>query len=160
MASVFRQYQPYTIGYITYSEGCNDDVNKIVWNGLGWNPEASVVEILRDYSRYFIGANYTDSFTQGLLALEQNWVGPLLTNKGVNTTLQQFQTLERQAAPSDLLNWRFQQALYRAYYDAYVRSRLLYENALEEVALERLRDARRTGTLLAMNEAERILIAP
>jgi len=157
MASVFRQYQPYTIGYITYSEGCNDDVNKIVWNGLGWNPEASVVEILRDYSRYFIGANYTDSFTQGLLALEQNWVGPLLTNKGVNTTLQQFQTLERQAAPSDLFNWRFQQALYRAYYDAYVRSRLLYENALEEVALERLRDARRTGTLLAMNEAERIL---
>ena len=157
MASVFRQYQPYTIGFITYSEGCNDDVNKIVWNGLGWNPAASVVEILRDYSRYFIGANYADSFTQGLLALEQNWVGPLLTNKGVNTTLQQFQTLERQAAPSDLLNWRFQQALYRAYYDANVRSRLLYENALEEVALERLRDARRTGTLLAMNEAERTL---
>ena len=57
----------------------------------------------------------------------------------------------------DLFNWRFQQALYRAYYDAYVRSRLLYENALEEGALEKLRDARRMGTLAAMNEAEKIL---
>ncbi len=33
-----------------------------------------------------------------------------------------------------LLNWRFQQALYRAYYDAYVRSRLLHETAIEERA--------------------------
>jgi len=157
MATVFRQYQPYTIGFIAYSEGCNDDVNKIVWNGLGWNPEADVSEILRDYSRYFIGAPYTDSFAQGLLALERNWVGPVLTNKGINTTLQQFQNLERQAAPQGLANWRFQQAVYRAYYDAYVRSRLLYETALEEQAMERLRNARRTGTLVAMNEAERIL---
>ena len=157
MATVFRLYQPHTIGFIAYSEGCNDDVNKIVWSALGWNPEADLVEVLREYSRYFIGANYTDSFAQGLLALERNWIGPVLTNKGINTTLQQFQSLERSAAPQDLANWRFQQALYRAYYDAYVRSRLLYETALEEQALERLRDARRTGTLVAMNEAEKIL---
>jgi Glycosyl hydrolase family 20, domain 2 len=157
MATVFRLYQPYTIGFIAYSEGCNDDVNKIVWSGLGWNPEADVGEILRDYSSYFIGANYADSFTQGLLALERNWVGPVLTNRGINTALQQFQSLERRAAPQDLANWRFQQALYRAYYDAYVRSRLLYETALEEQALEKLRDARRTGTLVAMSEAEKIL---
>ena len=157
MATVFRQYQPYTVGFIAYSEGCNDDVNKVVWSGLGWNPEADVTEILREYSRYFIGANYADSFTQGLLALERNWVGPVLTNKGINTTLQQFQSLERGAAPHDLANWRFQQALYRTYYDAYVRSRLLYETALEEQALDKLRDARRMGTLAAMNEAEKIL---
>jgi len=157
MATIFRLYQPYTIGFITYSEGCNDDVNKALWSALGWNPEADVVEILRDYSRYFIGPKYADSFTQGLLALERNWVGPLLTNHGVNTTLQQFQSLERQAAPQDLSNWRFQQALYRAYYDAYVRSRLIYETALEEQAMEKLRDARRTGTLVAMNEAEKIM---
>ncbi|MBO0863431.1 MAG: hypothetical protein J2P21_34040, partial [Chloracidobacterium sp.] len=157
MATVFRLYQPYTIGFITYSEGCNDDVNKTVWSGLGWNPDADVVEILRDYSRYFIGANYADSFAQGLLALERDWVGPALTNREINTTLQQFQSMERRAAPQDLANWRFQQALYRAYYDAYVRSRLIYETSLEEQALEKLRDARRTGTLVAMTEAEKIL---
>ncbi|HEY7182981.1 MAG TPA: glycoside hydrolase family 20 zincin-like fold domain-containing protein, partial [Blastocatellia bacterium] len=157
MATIFRLYQPYTIGFITYSEGCNDDVNKAVWSALGWNPDADVAEILRDYSRYFIGANYADSFAQGLLALERDWVGPVLTNRGIDTTLRQFQSMERRAAPQDLANWRFQQALYRAYYDAYVRGRLLYETALEEQALEKLRGARRMGTLVAMNEAEKTL---
>jgi len=157
MATVFRHTQPYTVGFITYSEGCNDDVNKIVWSGLGWNPDADVVEILRDYSRYFIGIKYADSFTQGLLALERNWTGPVLTNREISTTLQQFQSMERQATPRELANWRFQQALYRAYYDAYVRSRLIYETALEEQALDKLREARRTGTLAAVNEAEKSL---
>ena len=46
-------------------------------------------------------------------------------------------TLERRAPPRVLANWRFQQALYRAYYDAYVRSRLIYETDLEERALDR-----------------------
>ena len=37
-AAIFRLLQPYTIGFLTYSEGCNDDVNKFVWSALGWNP--------------------------------------------------------------------------------------------------------------------------
>ena len=32
----------YAIGFLTYSEGVNDDVNKFVWSGLGWNPETPV----------------------------------------------------------------------------------------------------------------------
>src|SRR5207249_4462153 len=117
--------------------------NKAVWSALGWDPDANVTEILRDYSRYFIGEEYADSFAQGLLALERNWEGPLLTNEGVSTTLQQFQSLERAALPPVRANWRFQQALYRAYYDAYLRSRLLYETELEERAMDALRQARR-----------------
>ncbi|GAG63929.1 unnamed protein product, partial [marine sediment metagenome] len=30
-AKIFRDLQQYAVGYITYSEGCNDDLNKIVW---------------------------------------------------------------------------------------------------------------------------------
>jgi hypothetical protein len=116
-----------------------------------------VTEVLRQYSRYFIGPDHADSFAQGLLALERNWQGPLLTNEAVYTTLQQFQSLERSASPRDRLNWRFQQALYRAYYDAYLRRRLLHETALEEAALEKLRQARRIGSLLAITEAESLL---
>lgn len=157
MASIFRLLQPHTVGAITYSEGCNDDVNKFVWSGLGWNPDADVTEILRDYSRYLIGAKYEDTFAQGLLALENNWVGPALSNGGIDTTLAQFQMMERSGSPQDLLNWRFQQALYRAYYDAYVRRRLLYETSLEEQAMDKLRQAQMTGALVAMNEAERVL---
>jgi hypothetical protein len=157
MATIFKTYQKYTNGFITYSEGCNDDVNKMVWSGLGWDPDADVLTLLRDYSRYFLGARYTDAFAQGLLALERNWQGPVLTNTGINTTLLQFQKLEKEATPQDKLNWRFQQAIYRANYDAYVRSRLLYETQLEDEALGRLRDAKLLGTALAMQEAEAIL---
>ena len=54
-AAIFRYYQPDSIGFITYSEGCNDDVNKFVWSSLGWDPDVDVEEILRQYKRAFIG---------------------------------------------------------------------------------------------------------
>lgn len=138
-AIIYRRLRQYTIGFITYSEGCNDDVNKLVWSGLGWKHDTPVVDILRDYSRYFIGPDVVDGFAQGLLALERNWRGPALTNTGIRTTLSQFQSMERSAAPARKANWRFQQALYRAYYDAYVQSRLIAETAAEDAAIAALR---------------------
>jgi hypothetical protein len=156
-ATIFRTYQDFAAGFISYSEGCNDDVNKIIWSSLGWNPNEDVLEILRQYSRYFIGEGYRDSFARGLLALEKNWQGQLATNEAVYTTLHQFRTMERSASPQDLLNWRFQQPLYRAYYDAYERRRLLHETELEERAMDKLRAARELGSLSTMREAEAIL---
>lgn len=156
-ANIFRVFQSYALGFLTYSEGCNDDVNKIVWSCLGWDPDAKVIDILRQYSQYFLGGRYRESFAQGLLALEQNWQGPLLTNETVYTTLKQFQAMEKAASPQDLLNWRFQQALYRAYYDAYQRSRLLSETQLEDRALEQLRATKKLGSRQALNQAEATL---
>jgi hypothetical protein len=156
-AVIFRAAQPYASDFITYSEGCNDDVNKVVWSALGWDPKSDVLQILREYSRYFVGPAYTDSFAQGLLALERNWRGPLAASASVYATLEQFQAMERAASPADLRNWRFQQALYRAYYDAHVRSRLLHETAIEERALERLRVARNGESREALAAAARIL---
>ena len=156
-AAIFHYAQPSTIGFITYSEGCNDDVNKIVWSALGWDPDQPVIDILRQYSRYFIGDEYEDSFAQGLLALERNWRGSLAANTGVYTTLEQFQTMERSSSPQTRLNWRFQQALYRAYYDAYVRRRLIAETAAEESEMDQLRAAKTRGSMAAMEGAEGIL---
>ena len=144
-ANILRRDGPYSIGFLTYSEGCNDDVNKIVWSALGWDPEARVIDVLRDYSRYFMGENYAEGFAQGLLALERNWQGPLLSNENVYITLRQFQAMEDSASPHDLEKWRFQQALYRAYYDAYVRSRLLYETEIENQVMNKLEEVRRVG---------------
>ena len=149
-ARIFRLFQPHTIGFISYSEGSNDDVNKFVWSALGWNPDQDVTEILRQYSRYFIGDAFSESFAQGLLALERNWHGPLAANSGVDSTLAQFQAMERAAPPPVLRNWRFQQALYRAYYDAYTRKRLLYETMLEDEAMRKLRETRDTGAAAAI----------
>jgi hypothetical protein len=157
--SIFHTFADQTIGFITYSEGCNDDVNKIVWSALGWDPKADTLEVLRDYARCLVGLpdRDADGFAQGLFALEQNWRGPLISNNSVETTFQQFRELERRAAPRVLANWRFQQALYRAYYDAYERSRLILETDLEERALDLLRQARSLGSLVAMDQAEAIL---
>jgi hypothetical protein len=157
MRDIFLHTQKHTIGFITYSEGCNDDVNKFLWSGLGWNPDADVADILRDYSRYFIGSEYTEGFARGLLALERNWRGPLLANEGVYTTLAQFESMDRTASPALQQNWRFQQAQYRAHYDAYVRARLIYESDLEQQALDRLREAASIGSLLAIEQSESIL---
>jgi len=154
---IFRRYMDIGIGFLTYSEGVNDDVNKFIWSGLGWNPDEPVIRILREFSRYFIGEQYSDSFAQGLMALERNWIGPLIANENVDTTFQVFHDMEKRASPQVKLNWRFQQALYRAYYDSYVRDRLVYETSLEKQAMEKLSNAERTGSRLAMQMAEEIL---
>jgi hypothetical protein len=156
-SQIFRLTQPHTIGFITYSEGCNDDVNKFVWSALGWDPDQPVIDILRQYSEYFIGPQHREGFAQGLLALERNWQGPLLTNPQADITLSQFQELERAASPTDLKNWRFLMGLYRAYYDAYVRRRLIRETALDAAAIDALRQYPSRGSLAVMEKAEQIL---
>lgn len=157
-ADIFHAADPkHNIGFITYSEGLNDDVNKVIWNGLGWNPNVNVHEILEDYSRYFIGEEYTHVFTQGLYNLEKNWEGSLINNRLVNVHYNMFQQMEKEASPQVRLNWRFQLALYRAYYDTYNRNRLLFETQLEERAYDVLRKAPVVGTLNAISEASRIL---
>ena len=159
-AEVLRRTAPYSIGFLSYSEGCNDDVNKMLWSALSWNPDADVNGILRDYARYFISPRYADSFAQGLENLERNWRGPLAANTGVDETLAQFQEMERTATPQMRANWRFQQALYRAYYDAYTRHRLIFENELQDKALAELKDSKGDGSSSAMTLAEAILDQP
>jgi hypothetical protein len=163
--AIFHRYQHFADGFVSYSEGSNDDVNKFIWSGLAWNPDASTKNILTDYSRFFIGDDMADSFATGLFALEQNWRGPLASNRQIDVTLAQFKDMERRATPHQKLNWRFQEALYRAYYDAYIHSRLLAENRQEELAMAALAKAKRNrpltsvGSLKAMEEAESLLDA-
>ena len=66
-AAIFHRYQHFADGMVSYSEGCNDDVNKFVWSGLLWNPEASPKSILTEYSRFFIGDDMADSFAGRLV---------------------------------------------------------------------------------------------
>ncbi len=130
-STIARQILPGALGFISYSEGCNDDVNKFIWSSLAWDSTQSVTEILRDYAHCFIGRELAPGFAQGLMNLERNWIGPLLTNAGVEITLEQFKDMEKSCSPQVMENWRFQEALYRAYYDAFVRRRLIAETAAD-----------------------------
>jgi len=156
-AKIFRDLQQYAVGFITYSEGCNDDFNKVLWSCLGWDPDTPVEDIAKEYSRYFISSRWEENFAKGLLNLEQNMYGRTLTNKYVYETLKIFQEMEKSALPQDLLNWRLQQGLYRAYYDAYIKARLEYETELKRQAKNVLRDAKQAGSLKALEKAEAIL---
>ena len=128
-------------GSISYSEGINDDVNKFIWSGQDWNPETPVIETLREYCRLFIHPDVSEGIAQGMLALERNWQGPLIANKSVEVALKQWKSVENQLPPDVVKNYRFQMGLLRAYYDAYIRERLIHETALESEAREALRDA-------------------
>ena len=110
-ALILRDILPASIGFIAYSEGCNDDVNKFVWSALAWDPEQPVPDVLRDFAHYFGGPREAEGWAQGLLALEGNWRGSLAVHASVEQTLLQFQDIEDRCSPQLLQNWRFQQAL-------------------------------------------------
>jgi len=65
--------------------------------------------------------------------------------------------MERRASVRQKLNWRFQQAVYRAHYDAYLRARLVDETNRERLAMQRLATAKQVGSVTAMSEAEALI---
>lgn len=47
-------------GAVVYSEGRYDDVNKVLWAQLLWNPERDPRDILRDYARWYLAPDVAD----------------------------------------------------------------------------------------------------
>tara|TARA_R110002049_G_scaffold104888_1_gene251504 strand:+ start:8676 stop:11117 length:2442 start_codon:yes stop_codon:yes gene_type:complete len=154
---IHNAFDQFAEGSISYSEGTNDDVNKIIWSDQDWDPETPVMETLRDYARYFVGPKYTETVSSGIMALERNIQGPLLNNEGVITTLQQWQDLESKASKEVLGNFRFQMGLIRAYFDAYQYRRLIYETRLEQQAREILSTSKVIGAIDALDKAKETL---
>jgi hypothetical protein len=147
---------PDTSGFISYSDGIHDDVNKVLWTRLSWNPKEEPRDILLDYTRFFFGAKTAERAGDGILALEKNWEGPLASNGGVDATLALWTELEA-SAPRLRDNWRWQLCLLRAYYDAYTRHRLLYESELENEVNQVLAEAPAQGTDKSIHQAKAIL---
>jgi hypothetical protein len=155
--AIHNAFDQFGIGSISYSEGTNDDVNKMVWSDQDWDPERPVMETLREYARLFVSPDLTESFAQGLVALENNWRGELLTNVGVDRTLQQWKQMEAQAPLKVQQTARFQMGLIRAYFDAYTRQRLIFETNLEAQARIMLQQATVGNTLASIKKAEVLL---
>lgn len=149
-------YAHLAVGACPYSEGNSDDVNKFVWSDQDWDPETPAIETLRDYTRLFISPDYVEGVAHGLLALEKNIEGPLVSNNNVETTLLQWRDMEDIADSVVLQNPRFQLGLIRAYYDAYQKQRLIYEMHLENRAYDALREAKKLGAFVALRKAQDI----
>ena len=143
---------PLTDGFVSYSDGCHDDVNKVIWSMKSWDNELEPNEILNDYCRYFFGANLAKKGADGINALENDWVGPIKSNGGIETTFEFWKKLEKEN-PALLGNWRWKLLVLRSYYDTYQHRRTIYEQKLEKEANKILSTAKETGSERAMNQA-------
>jgi len=155
-ADIFAKTAPHTNGFISYSDGCQDDVNKALWSGLAWNQKQKPETILAEYGRCFFSSPDALLIARGILGLEQNWQGSLRNNQGVLVNLQLWQSLEK-AHPELSTDWRWQMLLVRAYYDAYQRARLVNETQLEEEANRALEPKEGRHPSDAIQEALQIL---
>jgi hypothetical protein len=141
-----------TDGFISYSDGCHDDVNKVIWSMRGWDNELEPLDILADYCRYFFGPDLAKKGADGINALEQNWVGPIKTNGGIETTFEFWKKLETDN-PVLSANWRWKMLVTRSYYDTYQQRRKIYEEKLEKEANKILAAAKETGSENAIKQA-------
>ncbi|HOV32543.1 MAG TPA: hypothetical protein PLX23_04190 [Candidatus Hydrogenedens sp.] len=155
-AYIHNWFQPYCDGFISYSDGVHDDVNKVIWSAMAWNPQQKIRDVLTEYANVFFGSNISVQSADGILALENNWRGSAIDNGAIEGTLKLWQNLE-QTAPQLKNNWRWQMCLVRAYYDAYVREKLIYEQQLEEQANQILQSADAIGSEQAIQKASEIL---
>jgi len=151
-ASVHNQYAASTDGFLTYSDGAHDDVNKVTWNQMGWNTKTDVKNIMVEYCNFFFGSSVAKDAADGIFALEQNWVGPIRNNANISKTLAHWKKLEAEN-PQLAGNWRWQQLVMRAYYDAYIQDRNSYEKDLEVQANTLLANAMTIGADKAMDGA-------
>lgn len=159
-ARIHNLFHQYADGFVTYSDGVGDDVNKVVWTALGWDPSRNVEGIMLDYARFFFGWDIGETVRDGLFMLEENFAGSLAENTGVEKTFKLWRTLEDNADEALLANWRFQECLLRAYFDHYTRLRLLKANAIEKRACAVLRTAPKLGAEKAIAKARAILAEP
>jgi len=160
---------PYTDGFISYSDGVHDDVNKIIYNLAAWDPEMDVREGLIQYARYFIGGGSDRTMQRvadAILGLERNWQGPIENNGSIEATLAEWRTLgkildgNRSGVNSVGENWRFQMCQLRATYDAYQRVRARHEAELQREADGVLARASELGSAATIESVGEILARP
>ncbi|HPO07720.1 MAG TPA: hypothetical protein PLZ55_03555 [bacterium] len=176
-SAIHRWTAPGTDGFISYSDGVHDDVNKVLWSMLGWKPDRDIREILVDYCRFFFGADVAEPAADGIFALEKNWSGPLAQNGSVESTYTHWTSLEEKClkryekGPGErplwtwkdekhfqwMKNWRWQLCMLRAEYDAHIRHRLIAERELEAKAYRILAGAQEHGIDKAMDDALAVL---
>jgi hypothetical protein len=147
-AEIYRHYASLNSGFVTYSEGVNDDVNKMLWSQLGWSTQTSVDGVLAEYARYFLhreGAQQALA-VNAIKGLEEDWNGPLLQNQQIAKTKAALDELQQESTPAQLAkNWQWESLVYRGVYDDYLQRKRKRELDAETAALAALNEAELTA---------------
>ncbi|WP_084088074.1 hypothetical protein [Fodinibius roseus] len=156
--NIVRHTEEYTDGFITYSDGMHDDLNKMIWSQLGWDKATDPGDLVKDYANYFLDSHMADRIADALFALEQNWDGAVKYNGSVTGTLRLWQTVSRDRELDNTGNeWRWNMYLLRAYYDALVRKRFIYEEKLEQQANAVMQKSKELGSAAVIDSVKGIL---
>ena len=133
--AVAHEVLPGTVGFVSYSEGANDDLNKFVWTQTAWDLEHPISSTVYEYAKILVDDPWAAPIAQQLFALERNWQGSLLANDSVQTAFYHWSQVEPLISDDSQPNWRLDFVTYRTYYDAYIRMRLLRETTATQEAL-------------------------
>jgi hypothetical protein len=155
-ALIHNWYASYTNGFITYSDGIHDDVNKIIWSARGWDSKVDVHHVIVEYARLFVSPDMAEEIADGIISLEKNWEGALKTNSNVRITYLYWKDLAKRVQNLES-NWRWQLCLLRSVYDDYIRDRLIIESKLEREANEIMARATVLGAEQSMTLALDVL---
>ncbi len=140
--------EKYVVGSVSYSEGVNDDFNKMLWSALDFDPRQDIRTITEDYVRLFFYGADTDALTDAILGLEKNWEGAPDSNPQIAYTYSLL-TAAAEKYPFLKSNYRYNMLLLRAECDKLVRLKMLCGNASVKKAEKliragRLSEARKT----------------
>lgn len=127
----------YLCGSVSYSDGINDDVNKIIFSACDFDSSCDVKEVLEDYARMYLPEIEAEEFADCVIMLEQNWVGRPAENEGIEKTLASLQNIGKKY-PEVNENFRYIMCLFRAECDVLVRRRFIFETELVKKAEEKI----------------------
>jgi hypothetical protein len=153
---IYGRYLNVSDGFGTYSDGIHDDLNKHIWNVLGWDPGADMDVALEEYGKVWFGVDLAKDVAHGIRALEANWHGPVTENKTIPKTLAAWEDIAKRVPDFDN-NWRVQMYLFRARFDANVQAEARAQKRYEKEAHAALADASRVGVSKAIENARRAL---
>ena len=144
-----------TVGVGAYSEGLDDDLNKVVWSAIAEDPRLTAETVTQQYARYHFGSAAQSVWTEALLSLEENWQGlPGSSNTAIPLSLALLRQATGGTAKIPTSDWRAQMYLKRGYFDAYVSARYTFEvEVCEAAALAALAASPHTGSKLAIEKA-------
>ncbi|MBR5427118.1 MAG: hypothetical protein IK118_02115 [Clostridia bacterium] len=129
MRRIHRMTSPYVVGSVSYSEGINDDFNKMIWSAMDWSGDADLRESALDYARLFFPGCDPETVADALLGLEQNWESAPEESAPVEPTLEKWLSLTDDD-PTIFGNWRYVMHLFRASCDALIRRRRIFDLSL------------------------------
>lgn len=143
---IMKDQAPLTIGCGCYSEGVNDDVNKVIWSSFHWgndkngplkfNKEEDLVrKSLEQYGKTFFKPQIADLITQLIYLLERNWQEDPSEGPSLHETWIVCSKIEKLVSTRDYRNWRLSLILFRAYHDLFLGLKRREELELENRVL-------------------------